>query len=107
MLGATAALLLAGHTLNEPWFFLLSMSGVACALYLGSVRTSRITSRMHFNWRATPAAIIAFPMVNITEASYELWDIAQARVCEVIVGIFSGGMMMMIPFSSSDATATC
>lgn len=26
LLGAIAALLLAGHTLNEPWFFLLSMS---------------------------------------------------------------------------------
>lgn len=58
---------------------------------------------MHFNWRAT-AAIIAFPMVNITEAS-QLWDIAQARVCEVIVGILCGGMMMMILPSSSDATA--
>ena len=48
---------------------------------------------MHFNWRA-----------NITEAS-QLWDIAQARVCEVIVGILCGGMMMMILPSSSDATA--
>ncbi len=43
-------------------------------------------------------------MVNITEAS-QLWDIAQARVCEVIVGILCGGMMMMILPSSSDATA--
>ncbi|MFV1050443.1 FUSC family protein, partial [Klebsiella pneumoniae] len=50
------------------------------------------------------AAIIAFPMVNITEAS-QLWDNAQARVCEVIVGILCGGMMMMILPSSSDATA--
>lgn len=32
-------------------------------------------------------------------------DIAQARVCEVIVGILCGGMMMMILPSSSDATA--
>lgn len=26
LLGATAALIIAGHTLNEPWLFLLSMS---------------------------------------------------------------------------------
>ncbi|VEB59924.1 fusaric acid resistance protein [Salmonella enterica subsp. enterica] len=50
------------------------------------------------------AAIIAFPMVNIVEIT-QLWDIAQARVCEVIVGILCGGMMMMILPSTSDGTA--
>jgi hypothetical protein len=34
----------------------------------------------------------------------QLWDIAQARVCEVIVGILCGGMMMMILPSTSDGT---
>lgn len=32
LLGATAALIIAGHTLNDPWLFLLSMAGM---LYLG------------------------------------------------------------------------
>ncbi len=50
------------------------------------------------------AAIIAFPMVNIVEIT-QLWDIARARVCEVIVGILCGGMMMMILPSTSDGTA--
>ncbi len=35
----------------------------------------------------------------------ELWDIAQARVCEVIVGILCGGFMMMILPSTSDGSA--
>lgn len=43
-------------------------------------------------------------MVNIVEIT-QLWDIAQARVCEVIVGILCGGMMMMILPSTSDGTA--
>ena len=34
----------------------------------------------------------------------ELWDIAQARVCEVMVGILCGGVMMMILPSTSDGT---
>ena len=35
-------------------------------------------------------AIIAFPVINITDAN-ELWTSAQSRVCEVIVGILSAG----------------
>lgn len=69
----------------------------ACAHFTNNVAYA-------FQLAGYTAAIIAFPMVNITEAS-QLWDIAQARVCEVIVGILCGGMMMMILPSSSDATA--
>mgnify|MGYP000621120348 CR=1 FL=1 len=42
--------------------------------------------------------------MNVLDTT-ELWDIAQARVCEVIVGILSGGFMMMILPSTSDGTA--
>lgn len=70
---------------------------LACAHFTNNVAYA-------FQLAGYTAAIIAFPMVNITEAS-QLWDIAQARVCEVIVGILCGGMMMMILPSSSDATA--
>ncbi len=69
----------------------------ACAHFTNNVAYA-------FQLAGYTAAIISLPMVNITEAS-QLWDIAQARVCEVIVGILCGGMMMMILPSSSDATA--
>ncbi len=49
-------------------------------------------------------AIIAFPMVNVVDAAH-IWDIAQARVCEVILGILCGALMMMILPSTSDGTA--
>nr|VXZ84046.1 Fusaric acid resistance protein family [Klebsiella pneumoniae] len=42
-------------------------------------------------------------MINISD-SYELWVIAQSRVCEVIVGILCGGLMMMILPSTSDGS---
>lgn len=103
LLGATAALIIAGHTLNEPWLFLLSMAAWigfctwACAHFTNNVAYA-------FQLAGYTAAIIAFPMVNIIEVT-QLWDIAQARVCEVIVGILCGGMMMMILPSTSDGTA--
>ncbi len=102
LLGATAALIIAGHTLNEPWLFLLSMSvwigfcTWACAHFTNNVAYA-------FQLAGYTAAIIAFPMVNTIEIT-QLWDIAQARVCEVIVGILCGGMMMMILPSTSDGT---
>lgn len=103
LLGAAAALAIAGHTLNEPWLFLLSMSvwiGLctwACAHFTNNVAYA-------FQLAGYTAAIIAFPMVNTLEIT-QLWDIAQARVCEVILGILCGGMMMMILPSTSDGTA--
>lgn len=102
LLGATAALIIAGHTLNEPWLFLLSMSAWiglctwACAHFTNNVAYA-------FQLAGYTAAIIAFPMVNTVEIT-QLWDIAQARVCEVLVGILCGGMMMMILPSTSDGT---
>lgn len=89
LLGAMAALLIAGHTLNDPWLFLVAMAGWigyctwACAHYSNNVAYA-------FQLAGYTAAIIAFPVINISETG-ELWDIAQSRVCEVIVGILSGG----------------
>ncbi|HDR2623984.1 FUSC family protein [Enterobacter cancerogenus] len=103
LLGATAALIIAGHTLNDPWLFLLSMAGWlgfctwACAHFTNNVAYA-------FQLAGYTAAIIAFPVVNVLDTT-ELWDIAQARVCEVIVGILCGGVMMMILPSTSDGTA--
>lgn len=68
----------------------------ACAHFTNNVAYA-------FQLAGYTAAIIAFPMVHITEVT-QLWDIAQARVCEVIVGILCGGLMMMILPSTSDGT---
>lgn len=100
LLGACAALLLAGHTLNDPWLFLFSISAWialctwACAMFTNNVAYA-------FQLAGYTCAIIAFPVINITDAN-ELWTIAQSRVCEVIVGILCGGLMMMILPSTSD-----
>ena len=100
LLGACAALLIAGHALGDPWLFLCAMAAWigfctwACAHFSNNVAYA-------FQLAGYTAAIIAFPMVNITDTT-ELWDIAQSRVCEVIVGILSGGVMMMILPSTSD-----
>lgn len=103
LLGATAAMIIAGHTLNDPWLFLFAMAAWigfctwACAQFNNNVAYA-------FQLAGYTAAIIAFPVVNITDTT-ELWDIAQARVCEVLLGICCGGMMMMIMPSTSDGTA--
>lgn len=103
LLGASAALLIAGHTLNDPWLFLFAMAGWtglctwACAQFSYNVAYA-------FQLAGYTAAIIAFPVINITDTT-ELWDIAQARVCEVMLGILCGGMMMMILPSTSDGIA--
>jgi len=103
LLGATAALIIAGHTLNDPWLFLFSMAAWlavctwACAHFTNNVAYA-------FQLAGYTAAIIAFPVIDILDTT-QLWDIAQARVCEVIIGILSGGVMMMILPSTSDGTA--
>ena len=100
LLGACAALIIVGQTLNDPWLFLFAMAGWigfctwACAQFSNNVAYA-------FQLAGYTAAIIAFAMTNITEIT-ELWDNAQARVCEVILGILCGGMMMMILPGTAD-----
>ncbi|WBU47439.1 FUSC family protein [Kosakonia pseudosacchari] len=102
LLGASAALIIAGQTLNDPWLFLFAMAAWigfctwACAQFTNNVAYA-------FQLAGYTAAIIAFAMVDVTDIT-ELWDIAQARVCEVILGILCGGMMMMILPGNADGT---
>lgn len=102
LLGASAALIIAGQTLNDPWLFLFAMAAWigfctwACAQFTNNVAYA-------FQLAGYTAAIIAFAMVDVTDIT-ELWDIAQARVCEVILGILCGGMMMMILPGTADGT---
>nr|MDQ6120591.1 FUSC family protein [Klebsiella pneumoniae subsp. pneumoniae] len=75
---------------------------LAGALHLG-LRPVHQQRRLRLQLAGYTCAIIAFPVINISD-SYELWVIAQSRVCEVIVGILCGGLMMMILPSTSDGS---
>ncbi|MDF7657960.1 FUSC family protein [Erwiniaceae bacterium L1_54_6] len=103
LLGATAALLIAGHTLNEPWLFAFFMAGwLALCTWIANHYQNNVAYA--FSLAGYTAAIIAFSSVNITDIS-DLWTITQARVCEVISGILCAGLMMMVLPSTSDGHA--
>jgi len=100
LLGAGAALLIAGHTLNEPWLFALAIaSWLALCTWIQNHYQNNVAYA--FSLAGYTAAIIVFSTVNVTEIN-DLWEITQARVCEVITGILCGGLMMMILPSTSD-----
>lgn len=100
LLGATAALIIAGHTLNEPWLFAFFMaSWLAFCTWIANHYQNNVAYA--FSLAGYTAAIIAFSSVNITDVS-ALWQVTQARVCEVISGILCAGLMMMILPSTSD-----
>lgn len=100
MIGACAALLIAGHTLNEPWLFTLTIaSWLAFCTWTSNHYQNNVAYA--FSLSGYTAAIIAFSCVNVTDTT-ELWTIAQARVCEVISGILCGALMMMVLPSTSD-----
>nr|WP_058910309.1 FUSC family protein [Entomohabitans teleogrylli] len=103
LIGATAALIIAGHTLNDPWLFTLAMATwlAACTWVSSQYQNNAAYA---FALAGYTAAIIAFPTINISDIT-ELWEIAQSRVCEVIVGILCGGFMMMVLPSTSDGAA--
>lgn len=100
LLGAGAALLIAGHTLNEPWLFTFAIAGwLACCTGIANHYQNNVAYA--FSLAGYTAAIIAFSSVNVTDVS-DIWTIAQARVCEVISGILCAGLMMMVLPSTSD-----
>lgn len=103
MLGATAALIIVGQTLNEPWLFALSIAGwLALCTWVSNHYQNNVAYA--FSLAGYTAAIIAFTSVNVVEID-DIWTIAQARVCEVISGILCGGLMMMVLPSTSDGDA--
>ena len=103
LLGATAALLIAGHTLNEPWLFTFAIAGwLAFCTWIANHYQNNVAYA--FSLAGYTAAIIAFSSVDITDVS-DLWTITQARVCEVISGILCAGFMMMVLPSTSDGDA--
>lgn len=103
LLGAAAALLIAGHTLNDPWLFSLSIaSWLALCTWVASHYQNNVAYA--FSLAGYSAAIIAFTTVNASDTA-QIWVTTQARVCEVISGILCGGLMMMILPSTSDGDA--
>ena len=99
LLGAMASLLIAG-CLNDPWLFTLSIaSWLGLCTYISNHYQNNVSYA--FALAGYTAAIIVFGTVNITDTQ-QIFDITQARVCEVITGILCGGLMMMILPSTSD-----
>ena len=89
LVGALAAILIAGNTLNDPWLFTLSFATwLGFCTWFANLHQNNVAYA--FSLAGYTAALIAFSTVNITEFS-QLWDIAQARVCEAITGILSAG----------------
>ena len=103
LLGAAASVAIAGHCLNDPWLFTLFIATwIGLCTYISNHYQNNVSYA--FALAGYTAAIIAFGTVNVTDTQ-QIFDIAQARVCEVITGILCGGVMMMILPSTSDGEA--
>ncbi|MFI8416424.1 FUSC family protein [Serratia sp. NPDC078593] len=103
LVGAAASVAIAGHCLNDPWLFTLFIAGwMGLCTYIANHFQNNVS--YSFALSGYTAAIIAFSTVNVTDPQH-IFDIAQARVCEVITGILCGGFMMMILPSTSDGDA--
>ncbi|QLK61577.1 FUSC family protein [Enterobacteriaceae bacterium Kacie_13] len=100
LLGAVGAVFIAGHCLNEPWLFTFAIAGwLGLCTYISNHYQNNVSYA--FALAGYTAAIIAFSTVNVTDTT-QIFDIAQARVGEVITGILCGGFMMMVLPSTSD-----
>lgn len=100
LIGAAASVAIAGHCLNDPWLFTLFIATwIGLCTYISNHYQNNVSYA--FALAGYTAAIIAFGTVNVTDTQ-QIFDIAQARVCEVITGILCGGVMMMILPSTSD-----
>ncbi|OEF30108.1 FUSC family protein [Vibrio rumoiensis] len=103
LFGAFAALLIVGLTLNEPWLFIITMSAwMGVCTYIANHYQNNVSYA--FLLAGYTAAIIAYSAVNSTDSEV-IFEIAQARVGEVIIGILCSGFMMMVLPSTSDGTA--
>lgn len=103
LVGAAASVAIAGHCLNDPWLFTLFIAAwIGLCTYVSNHYQNNVSYA--FALAGYTAAIIAFGTINVTDTQ-QIFDIAQARVCEVITGILCGGLMMMILPSTSDGEA--
>ncbi|QHB32528.1 FUSC family protein [Yersinia canariae] len=103
LIGAAASLMIAGHCLNDPWLFTFVIAAwIALCTFVSNHYQNNVSYA--FALAGYTTAIIAFSTVNTTDTQ-QIFDIAQARVCEVITGILCGGLMMMLLPSTSDGEA--
>jgi uncharacterized membrane protein YccC len=103
LLGAMGAVFIAGHCLNEPWLFTFAIATwLGLCTYISNHYQNNVSYA--FALAGYTAAIIAFSTVDVTDPT-QIFDIAQARVGEVITGILCGGFMMMVLPSTSDGDA--
>lgn len=102
LLGAAASVLIAGQCLNDPWLFTFYIAAwIAVCTYVSNHYQNNVAYA--FALAGYTAAIIAFSTAKSTD-SMQIFDIAQARVCEVITGLLCGAFMMMLLPSTSDGT---
>ncbi len=102
LLGATVSVLIAGQCLNDPWLFTFFIAGwLSLCTYISNHYQNNVSYA--FALAGYTAAIIAFSTTSAAD-SMEVFDIAQARVCEVITGLLCGAFMMMLLPSTSDST---
>jgi uncharacterized membrane protein YccC len=102
LLGAAASILIAGQCLNDPWLFTFYIAAwIAVCTYVSNHYQNNVAYA--FALAGYTAAIIAFSTAESTD-SMQIFDIAQARVCEVITGLLCGAFMMMLLPSTSDGT---
>ncbi|WP_105902870.1 FUSC family protein [Vibrio gangliei] len=99
-IGAFASILIVGYSINEPWLFVFYMAmWLSICTYVASHFENNVAYA--FALSGYTAAIISYGMVNTTDI-HTLFTVAQARVCEVVLGIVCAGVMMMILPSTSD-----
>ncbi len=102
LLGALASMLIAGMCLNDPWLFTFFIAGwLALCTYISNHYQNNVSYA--FALAGYTAAIITFSLTDATD-SMQVFDITQARVCEVVTGIVCGALMMMILPSTSDGS---
>ncbi|MGL5524508.1 MAG: FUSC family protein [Aeromonas veronii] len=101
LMGAMAAVVITGLGISDPWLFsFLIALWLGLCTYISNHYQNNVSYA--FALGGYTAAIIAFSCVNVTDPQH-IFDIAQARVSEVIIGILCGGLMMMILPSTSDS----
>jgi uncharacterized membrane protein YccC len=101
LIGAMAAVVITGLGISDPWLFsFLIALWLGLCTYISNLYQNNVSYA--FALAGYTAAIIAFSCVNVVDPQH-IFDIAQARVSEVIIGILCGGLMMMILPSTSDS----
>ena len=103
IIGAFAALLIAGHCLSDPWLFIFVIAGwMAICNFIAHQQQNNVAYA--FSLAGYTTAIIAFSTVNITDTQL-IFDITQARLGEILTGVICSTLLIIVLPSNSDANA--